>query len=356
MAFVRNAWYVAAWERGLAPETLLPRTVLGENVVLFRDEGGRPGALLDRCPHRLLPLSKGRLKRGAVECGYHGLSFDRAGQCVRAPTQGRVPASACVRSFPVVGNMGMVWIWMGEPARAEATKVFDLPQYHDAKWGVAHGDALTIGCNYLLLCDNLCDPTHVNYVHPTTLGDPEIPDAPVGFEERAWGVVTTRWTLDSKPIGFLKAMGEFDDGTRVDRWQIYNMHLPTTSIIDFGGALAGTGAREGGGARRMQLYSCHFMTPVTERHTIDYWLHVGNFAPDDAVVGDRISAQFRVAFAEDKVVLEAIQIEEQRAQGMRGRIGLDLDASAGLFRRLIRNLIRDEQAATQSSISQERVS
>lgn len=344
MAFIQNAWYVASWSRDLEPGALLPRTVLGENVVLFRDGNGAPAALLDRCPHRSLPLSKGKLKNGALECGYHGLTFDGTGACTRVPTQRTMPENAAVRSYPVAENMGMVWIWMGDAALADPAEIFDLPQYHQPEWGVAHGDALEIDCDYLLVCDNLCDPTHVNYVHPTTLGDPDIPDAPITYEETDWGVTTRRWTLGSKPIGFLKAFGGFTDDDKVDRWQFYDMHLPTAAIIDFGGAAADTGLREGGGEGRIQLYSCHFMTPVTEDRTIDYWLHVRNFAPDDPSVGEGISDQFRIAFAEDKVILQAIQAEEQ-AHGTRGRIGLDLDASAGLFRRLVRNRIRDEGKA-----------
>ena len=343
MAFVRNAWYVAAWSHDLG-RALLPRTILGENVVLFRTENGDPAALRDRCPHRLLPLSQGRLEGDAVQCGYHGLTFDGAGVCVGAPTQDTLPANATVQSYKVADRLGMVWIWMGDPALADPDDIYDLPEYHDPAWGVAHGDALFVKANYLLLCDNLCDPTHVNYVHPTTLGDPEIPDAPVSHQREDWGVATKRWTLDSKPIGFLKAFGGFDDRDKVDRWQIYDMHVPTTAIIDFGGAVAGTGAPDGGGEKRIQLYSCHFMTPETETTTFDYWLHVRNFAADDPSVGEGISDQFRIAFAEDKVVLEAIQIEEESHEGG-PRVGLDLDASAGLFRHLIDQRIREEGSA-----------
>ena len=341
-SFPLNAWYACAYDVELKNE-LLARTVCNQKLVMYRKLDGAVAILEDACWHRLLPLSKGRLKQGVVECGYHGLTFDRTGRCIRAPTQGRVPENARVRTFPVAERMGMIWAWMGDPALADPAEIFDLPQYHDPNWGVAHGDALHIGCGYLLLSDNLCDPTHVNYVHPTTLGDPEIPDAPVTYKQHDWGVATTRWTLDSKPIGLLKALGDFTDKTRVDRWQIYNMYLPTIAIIDFGGAMAGTGAQEGGGKGRIQLYSCHFLTPVTEDHTIDYWLHVRNFSSRDASVGNGISDQFRIAFAEDKVVLEAIQIEEEKALGTRGRIGLELDAPAGLFRRLIRTGIRDEE-------------
>lgn len=340
MAFVRNAWYVAAWSRDLdtAP---VARTILGDNVVLFRTENGDPAALRDLCPHRLLPLSRGRVRGDAIECGYHGLTFNGAGACVRAATQDAIPPNARVPSYPVAERLGMVWIWMGEAARADADAIYDLPQYHDPAWGVAHGDALHVEANYMLLCDNLCDPTHVTYVHPTTLGSPDVADVPVSHQRLAGGVTTTRWTPDSEPVGFFKAFGDYPG--RVDRWQLYHMHVPSVAIIDFGAAAAGTGAMEGGGEQRIQVYSCHFMTPETESATVDYWLHVRNFAPGDPSVGDGISEQFRIAFAEDKVILEAVQAEEER-WGDQPRIGLDLDASAGLFRRLVRQRIEEERA------------
>ena len=87
------------------------------------------------------------------------------------------------------------------------------------------------------------------------------------------------------------------------------------------------------------------MTPETPTSCIDYWLHVRNFAPDDASVGERISDQFRVAFAEDKVVLENIQREEEREAARTdrpGRVGLELDASAGLFRHMVGQRVKND--------------
>jgi phenylpropionate dioxygenase-like ring-hydroxylating dioxygenase large terminal subunit len=343
MSFVRNCWYVAAWGRDVQTEPLA-RIVLGEKIVLFRKENGDVAALADRCPHRLLPLSQGRIRGNSLQCGYHGLTFDSAGLCVDAPTQDTVPEGACVQAYPAAERLGMVWVWMGDAKKVDTAALYDLPQYHEPTWGVAHGDALHVDASYLLLCDNLCDPTHVNYVHPTTLGNPDIADTPVTYEQTERGVCTSRWTPDAEPVGFFKAFGSFDGA--VDRWQIYDMQVPSTAIIDFGSAVAGTGAEQGRGDGRIQVFSCHFMTPETETSCFDYWLHVRNFSPDDKSIGDAISDQFRIAFAEDKVVLERIQIEEEefanRTDGAK-RIGLELDASAGLFRRLVNQRIKDEK-------------
>ena len=103
--FLHNAWYVAA----LAPEVgRTPRavTMLSQDIVLYRREDGTPVALEDACPHRKLPLSMGRIKGDAIECGYHGLTFDCSGRCIDAATQPRIPPNARVRSYPVHERYG----------------------------------------------------------------------------------------------------------------------------------------------------------------------------------------------------------------------------------------------------------
>jgi vanillate O-demethylase monooxygenase subunit len=338
MTFVRNAWYVAGWAHDLT-DAPLAETILSENVVLWRGEDGKPRAAENVCPHRFLPLSQGRVRGNDLQCGYHGLTFDGGGVCVDAPTQDAPPTNCQIRSYPVHENMGMIWIWVGDPALADTADIYDLPEYHQDGWGVGFGDSLDVDANYLLLCDNLCDPTHVNYVHPSTLGNPEGINAPVTFDDKPWGVLTERFTLNSAPTGFVDAFGSYEG--RVDMWQRYLMYTPSVSIIDFGATATGTGSFEGGGEGRIQVYSCHFMTPITETRTIDRWLHVRNFLAGDASVGDGISDQFRNAFAEDKIILQAVQGEEDRHAG-RTKIGLDLDASAGLFRLKVNRLLRTE--------------
>ena len=80
--FLKNRWYVAAWSTDVGREPLA-RVLLGEPVMLFRREDGTPAALEDRCPHRNLPLSEGRIVGDSVECGYHGLIFGCDGACTR---------------------------------------------------------------------------------------------------------------------------------------------------------------------------------------------------------------------------------------------------------------------------------
>src|SRR5688572_29601803 len=110
--FLRNAWYVAAWDHEVG-RALFPRTLLNTNVVMFRGEDGRVAALEDRCCHRNAPLSAGTLIGDEVQCGYHGLRYDGTGRCVEVPSQSQVPPGAQVRGYPAVERHRRIWLWMG---------------------------------------------------------------------------------------------------------------------------------------------------------------------------------------------------------------------------------------------------
>ncbi|MBF8178629.1 aromatic ring-hydroxylating dioxygenase subunit alpha [Herminiimonas contaminans] len=339
--YVLDTWYPIAWSRDIS-RTLSARKIVEQEVVLFRTEAGGVVAMEDACPHRLLPLSMGKLKGDAIECGYHGMTYDCSGKCVRVPGQEIVPPSAIVKTYPTHENMGLVWIWMGNPTLADKSKVFDLPQYHDPAWSSAEGDALEIKANYLSLADNLCDPAHVSFVHLSTLGNAASEDIPVMHEEQDGKMLTWRWIIDAPPIPIFKKYGNFKGN--VDRWHYYHYYAPSIAIIDFGSADTGTGAPEGRRDNCMQIYACHFMTPVDQETSIDHWLHVKNF-PADSTLNAALSAEFRIAFAEDKAILEAIQRNETRL-ATRKTIKIAIDAAPRRMRRMVDGMVEKEVPAT----------
>lgn len=344
--FVWNAWYPAAWSRDIS-RTLTQRRILGRRLVLYRREAGGVAALDDACPHRLAPLSMGRLKGDAIECGYHGMTFDCSGTCIRIPGQPIIPANARVRAYPIVENMGLAWIWMGDPALADPAKVYDLPQYHDPAWSAVEGDALAINCHYLNLADNLCDPAHVSFVHLSTLGNASSEDVPVHSERQGDKIVTWRWIVDSPAIPLFQKFGKFTGN--VDRWHYYHYTPPSTAIIDFGSAPTGTGAPDGNRENSLQIYACHFITPVDTERCIDHWLFVKNFATDAATTQAMID-QFRVAFEEDKAILEAIHLNEKEPRQTRP-LRIAIDASPVRMRRAVEQLIEKERAARSGDAS-----
>ena len=339
MTFLRNCWYPAGFASRMG-EGLHKRRILGEDIVLWQTEDGRFAALEDRCPHRFLPLSMGCLKNGHVQCGYHGMTFAADGACVRIPGQPTIPPTARVRSYPVEVKMGMAWVWMGDPALASRDTLFDLPEYGQPGWHAVEGEALVVEADYLALADNLCDPAHVAFVHLSTLGNSAHEDVPIETEVKGDLIVTTRWTIDAEPIPLFQKFGAFKGN--IDRWQIYNYHAPSIAVIDFGGADTGTGAREGRlheGAIR--IFACHFICPVDQGRSIDYWMHVDNFAADAATQA-KMNEQFAMAFAEDKEILEAIQAEETKLGGRQRPLRLGIDKGAVMMRKTVERMIAAE--------------
>ena len=343
MSFVRNAWYVAGWAENFGRD-LTPLTIMDEAIVIFRTEAGKAVALAGERPHKRLPLSKGRLKGDALECGYHGLTFDCAGRCIRVPGQTTIPKAAVVRAYPLEERRGILWIWMGEAARADPDRIFDLPAFDDPRWAPHFGDALAVESHYLNLAENLCDPAHVSFVHPTTLGNPESEDVPIESHREGRTVITSRWIRNAPPVGFFKAFGNFQGN--VDRWHYYLFHAPSIAVIDFGSADSdlGIGDDESDRDRGVRLFALHFLTPVSETRTIDHWMHLRNIAPDDAARGEQMNVQFRLAFDEDKEILEAIQAREAQPR-RQPSVRIAIDRGANLLRRVIKDLVAEETNA-----------
>ena len=137
-AFPLNAWYAAAYDVEVR-HALLPRTICNEKLVLYRRTDGQVAALEDACWHRLMPLSLGRLEGDEVVCGYHGLVYNSQGRCTHMPSQETLNPSACVRSFPVAQKHRFVWIWPGDPAKADPALIPDMHWNDDPAWAGSPG-------------------------------------------------------------------------------------------------------------------------------------------------------------------------------------------------------------------------
>lgn len=338
MSFVRNAWYVAGWSKAIGQE-LQAFEVTGERLVMFRTSEGDVKALEDRCPHRLLPLSKGKRIGDTIQCGYHGMTFDGAGRCVRVPGQSNLPRSAYVKVYPVEERHGIVWVWMGDPDRADRSEIFDLPQFSDPNWHVHHGGSLHIRAHYLNVAENLVDPAHVSFVHPTTLGNTASESVPVHVSTGGDVISAWRWIRNAPPIGFFRKFGGFDG--HVDRWHYYDLHLPSTAVIDFGSVDSALACPEDERDRGVRIFAIHFVTPVTEDYTIDHWMHLRNTAVGDDNASEQMDAMFNIAFAEDKAILEAIHEQECRPQ-TRKPIRIAIDRAPNAYRRRIQDMIAME--------------
>ena len=111
---LRGHWYIACRSDQLRKGPV-GRTLLGEPLVVFRDSSGVAGALIDRCAHRNLALSRGRVTPEGLRCAYHGWTWGADGRCRRIPAAcgGEACASVRVKSYAVDERQGFVWVWMG---------------------------------------------------------------------------------------------------------------------------------------------------------------------------------------------------------------------------------------------------
>ncbi|MBT6110713.1 MAG: aromatic ring-hydroxylating dioxygenase subunit alpha [Rhodospirillales bacterium] len=337
--FLKNVWYVAAWGSEVS-NTLRQIRVLGEKICIFRTESGALTALEDACPHRKLPLSKGRIKGEAVECGYHGLTFDCTGACVAAPGKNGIPPGATVRAYPAHEKYGLIWIWMGDPASADENDIFEVEHYDDPAWGINRGAAMDIKCNYLLMTDNLLDPSHVAWVHQTSFAQDAAKDAPLSITKKDDGVTVHRWMMDVEPAPFYKGLVEFDGNC--DRLQQYEVRYPSHALIKAVFTPAGTGGSDGPlPEKTFVMDSYNFMTPVSETETRYYWFQIRNVRADDDTLSDMMSNSVREVFQEDVEILEEVQIGLSEANTP--KIDLSIDGGPLGFRRVLKKMIAAEQ-------------
>lgn len=341
--YIHNAWYVCARSQDIG-RSLHPVTVLGQNIVLYRQTGGAVAALEDACPHRKLPLSQGALEGDRVVCGYHGLTFDPTGACVAAPTQpGSVPGRARVVSYPLRERYGFVWIWPGDAARAAATPLIDIPDYDNPDWGRTTCGALDIDCNFLWITDNLLDPSHVAWVHLTSFAGAGTDNVPLEITEEAGRIIVWRWIKDRPPPPYYAPFLAFDGAC--DRKQHYECRLPAIAINKSIYTPAGTGgADEGLPETAFVNYSYNFMTPVDADRSLYFWFQHRNQRPDDAEMSDAMFAGATMAFNEDKAVLEAVHAGMKLARTP--YINLGLDAAAMRFRRMVERAVAAEKPDT----------
>ena len=162
---LRRYWQPVALTDELAgPRPLKPVQLMGQHLVLFRDEKGALG-LLDRdCPHRGADLAFGRLEDGGIRCAFHGWLFDAKGNCLQTPAE---PAGSklCSRikqsSYPVMEKSGIIFAYIGEgePPAFPAFDCFVAPESHTFAFkGMFE-------CNWLQALEVGIDPAHASFLH-----------------------------------------------------------------------------------------------------------------------------------------------------------------------------------------------
>jgi len=334
-------WYVAAWSYEIGADEPIARQIIGEPLALFRGSDGKVRAFEDRCPHRMAPLSMGRIEGDKLRCMYHGLRFNCEGACVSVPATDRIPNRLNVRTFPVVEQSGWVWVWMGDPEKADASLIPKAWGLEDPDWHLK-SSALDYDADYQLIHDNLLDLSHLDFVHETTLGvatggkwSEEIPQV----SEVPNGLFVWRWLRNAKPPYrdepvdthtsyyfvlpglFLQTVKVFPSGTAESHPDGENLPDPTFLRVDQ-----------------------QAVTPVAPGKS-RYFYAAGvsaKFGNDELAEKMLIGAQ--AAFKEDKTMVEAQARSIANTDPARRMSWIPMDKAPAMFRKLITERLAAESA------------
>lgn len=348
MIHVRNAWHVACWAMDLGIGVPQAMTIANDPIVLFRTPGGRLAALEDRCVHRLAPLSLGRCEGESLRCMYHGLRFDAGGACVEIPGQDRISAAVRVRAYPVVERHSWIWVWPGDPAKADPALIPQAVGFDDPDYILGRGQ-LDYAANAQLIHDNLCDFTHLAFVHPASFGaDEEWARTRPKVTPLPRGVRFERWVRGQK--------GARSGGEAVDVWSSYEYHVPGILLMPTASYPAGTADRLGDAPPPPDLpatgvtFTSQAVTALTD-DTSRYFFSWGpHRAHGDAALRDFLMGLAGKAFAEDKAMIEAQQRVIDRDPS-RGPMPVGFDKGVVLFQRLVERLAREEMQAAPRAAS-----
>jgi vanillate O-demethylase monooxygenase subunit len=327
--FIRNAWYVAALSAEIKAE-LFPRTILNEQVVMYRTSDGKVVALEDRCSHRQVPLSKGCLQGDQVQCWYHGIRFDSAGNCVHIPNQKVIPQRASVKAFPVADKHGFVWIWMGDPTRCDESQIPDHSVCTSPNWA---GQMLYTRpkTDYRLGIDNFLDPSHVAFVHPGTVTSQAVSEATPEIEVNGNYIRVRRILHMEKASPLLQKMMNLEYIDRVQDaifWPIGNTRIDTVAYPP--------GRRDG---PSMSLYTLGLFTPETE-NTCHLWAGLyRDFAIANEQLSKMIAEELHKTIMQDTNVVEHAQANWKQDAPI---VHLGVDQASIAARQILDDLLKQE--------------
>lgn len=343
--FPLDCWYVAAWDHEVTARKPLARRLCDIPVVLYRTKSeGRAVALADACWHRLAPLSQGTLVGDdEITCPYHGLRYNGAGRCTQMPAQETINPSAAVPSYPVVERDRFVWIWLGDPDKADPDLVPDMFQMSSPEWA-GDGKVIHAQCNYQLIVDNLMDLTHEEFVHGSSIGQEELSEAGFHTTHDEKTVTVTRWMHDITPPPFwYKNIRDKFPGYegKVDRWQIVEFQAPATIRIDVGVAKAGSGAELGDRSEGVNGFVMNTITPETGRTSHYFWAFMRNYRLESQLITTELREGVHGVFGEDERMLEAQQdaIDENPEHEF---YSLNIDLGGMWSRRIIERMLQAE--------------
>lgn len=328
---IRNCWYLAAISSEVTRE-LRERTLLGTQVLMYRKLDGSPVIMNNRCVHRSFPLSKGRLDGDNVICGYHGMVYDPSGQCIGMPSLARPPSHARTQAYPAVERGPLVWVWMGDPALADAATIPETGWLASPQWTTVCGQ-FHIRTNYVAMHENLLDQTHFAVLHADTVGTPDYARSELRVETDGDQVRIERVLRQSEPPPIygipMKLMGRKVDRYSDSRFASPALHIAHARIVN--------PQPQPGELGEYRVNIVHLFTPEYQDSIHYWWFNSRDFSLDDPQASEFLAKSSRKAYQEDVDALGWIQDTLNREPGPVQELSFGPDRPGLMMRR---NLLR----------------
>jgi phenylpropionate dioxygenase-like ring-hydroxylating dioxygenase large terminal subunit len=241
VARVVDAWYVACASSKLGKRRPLAVQILGVPVALWRTSDGTPAAVLDRCPHRNVPLSMGRVEHGELECRYHGWRFDKGGALTAVPglpivDQQQLDAQAnkgsrCALAYRVVERDGFVWVWLSprDPQETMFPAPLRLTQLDGA--GYVHiRQSLRVQGTLHSTLENILDVPHTAFLHGGLFRTSQKKHEIEAIVQRRRDGVEAEFVGEPRPAGIVGRVLS-PSGGLVQHWDRFL--LPSTAQVEY---------------------------------------------------------------------------------------------------------------------------
>ena len=200
--------------------------LLGERLLAFRDSDGKVGLISEFCSHRGVSLYFGRNEENGIRCAYHGIKFNRHGQCVDVPAAPQLCARMGIKAYPTIELAGLVWTYMGPEDKQ--------PEPPDLEWCKLPPSQVFITkriqeCNYLQAMEGGIDTSHVSFVHRYEVDQDPMHQGVKALEYiKADGNVI--FTIEDMPYG-LVLLGRRNGDSDSFYWRITQWLFPWYTLI-----------------------------------------------------------------------------------------------------------------------------
>jgi vanillate O-demethylase monooxygenase subunit len=246
----------------------------------------------------------------------------------------------------VVEKNHWIWIWTGDPAKADPALIEDFHWMDDPAWRFG-GSYLHVEGNYQLVIENLLDTTHLPFLHPDTLGTDAFARSEFDVKREGDRITVSRWLMNELPAPFHQQMGGFADGIKVDRWQITHFGPPCFVKLDVGSAPVGAGARQGDRSKGVNMWNLNAITPETEKTAHYFWAQAYNFRLNEPWVSNMLRAQIHTIFLQDMAIIQAQQ--KNMDLGPSAVTNLGQDKAWLAMRNIVQRLISEEQGKARAA-------